>query len=136
MNHRRPLRNDIDAYLNTLTDVEREKVETASVALDIAGLAFRARTFRNLTQAEAAAESGLKQQSISRIEGGTVNVTIRTLEKYLQTLRFSLTLSISDVGSGEPVDQITLNRQDDGDDQRLQAHLSGGSVPEHPKVER
>ena len=110
MNPRQTSRSDIDTYIETLSDVEREEVVAASVALDIAGLAFRARTLRNLTQAEAATESGLKQQSISRIEGGSVNVTVRALEKYLKTLRFSLALRILDEDTGEIVDDITLNR--------------------------
>lgn len=107
-------RNEIDAYISALSDAEREAVDSASVALDIAGLAYRARIVRGFTQTEAAHASGLKQQSISRIEGGTINITVRMLERYLRALGFSLSLSIFDENTGEVLDQTTLNRPNNG----------------------
>jgi DNA-binding XRE family transcriptional regulator len=107
-------RNEIDAYISALSDAEREAVDSASVALDIAGLAYRARIVRGFTQTEAAHASGLKQQSISRIEGGTINITVRMLERYLRALGFSLSLSIFDENTGEVLDQTTLNRPNIG----------------------
>jgi transcriptional regulator with XRE-family HTH domain len=110
VNSHQKSRGEIDGYIDTLTDAERDALGSASVALDIAGLAYRARTLRGLTQAEAAEASGLKQQAITRIEGGTINVTVRTLERYLSALGLSLALGIFDEDAGEIIDKITLNR--------------------------
>lgn len=119
MTDRKSPASGIDDYLDTLTETEREAVNAASVALDIAGLAYRARVTRGLTQTQAADVSGLKQQSISRIEGGTINVTVRMLERYLRALGFSLSMVICDEQTRGIIDQTTLNRSNDDADSHL-----------------
>ncbi|HVX30075.1 MAG TPA: helix-turn-helix transcriptional regulator [Nitrolancea sp.] len=127
MTERHTKRNEVNEYIASLTDAEREAIDSASVALDIAGLAYRARLARGFTQTEAAEASGLKQQAISRIEGGTINVTFRTLERYLRALGFSVRLSVCDENTGKIVDQITLNRPDDD----MDAHLVSSAHHDH-----
>lgn len=105
--------DDLDAYETTLTDEQREEVAAASVALDVALLAEQARLHSRITQAEAARRSGLKQQAISRIENATVNVTLRTLERYLRRLGYALELALRYEATHETVERITLNRSDD-----------------------
>lgn len=51
---------------------------------------LEARKNENMTQKELSAASGLTQQSISRVEKNTANITIETLMKYLRGIGYKL----------------------------------------------
>jgi len=92
-----------------LEAVDPEELAQASASLDIARIVYLARTRRGLTQTEAAMETGLKQQAISRMEGGTLNVTIGTLERFLRKIGYALEVGLVDDRSGHIVEQLVLN---------------------------
>lgn len=104
--HERPI-DDLDAYIATLSDSEREELAVASEALDIAHLLYHARLHRGLTQAEAAAKAGLQQQAISRLERAATNMTIATLQGYLRELGYTVEISLRDADSGKLVAKVS-----------------------------
>ncbi|MBX5444140.1 helix-turn-helix transcriptional regulator [Sphaerobacter sp.] len=97
------MNDDLDAYIATLSDNERADIAAASEALDIAHLLYHARLHRGLTQKEAAARSGLKQQAISRLERAATNVTLATLQRYLGALGYTVVVSLRDKTTGRVV---------------------------------
>jgi len=97
------MNDDLDAYIATLSDNERADIAAASEALDIAHLLYHARLHRGLTQKEAAARSGLKQQAISRLERAATNVTLVTLQRYLGALGYTVVVSLRDKTTGRVV---------------------------------
>jgi ribonucrease Y len=94
-----------------LTQEERDEIAAASVALDLARLVYAAREARGLTQTEAAELTGVRQQMISRLEGGTAQPTFKTVERYLRRLGFALHLSLVDERNDETVDCLILNEE-------------------------
>jgi transcriptional regulator with XRE-family HTH domain len=103
--------DDLDVLEPTLTPEEREEVAAASVALDLARLVFAAREQRGLTQAQAAECTGVQQQMISRLEGGTAQPTFKTVERYLRRLGFAVSVSLIDLEQGQIVDHVMLNEE-------------------------
>jgi transcriptional regulator with XRE-family HTH domain len=101
--------DDLDLYQEELTEEEREGIAAASVALDLARLIYAAREARGLTQKEAAELTGVRQQMISRLEGGTAQPTFKTVERYMRRLGFALRLSLIDENNDEPADALVLN---------------------------
>jgi transcriptional regulator with XRE-family HTH domain len=101
--------DSIDEYQATLTEDELEEVAAASVALDLARLAYSARERRGLTQVQAAEFAGVKQQMVSRLEGGTAQPTFRTFERYLRRLGFALHVSLIDEQQRDIADGVVLN---------------------------
>ena len=108
MNHDHS-RSRIDELFDGLPDIDPDELAQASTALDIARIIYLARDHRGLTQVEAAERSGLKQQAISRMEGGVLNVTIGTLERFLRKLEFAVEVRLVDDRSGQVVEHIVLN---------------------------
>ena len=103
--------DDLARLEATLSEEEREEVAAASVALDLARLVYAARERRGLTQTEAAEQTGMKQQMISRLEGGTAQPTVKTVERYLRRLGFALDVSLIDEDCDEPIDRLVLNEE-------------------------
>ncbi len=103
-----PMHNDIDEYIATLTDEERQELAHADAALDLAVLLYRLRTERALTQKDAADKAGLKQQAISRWERSHPNIQLSTLQRYLDALGYSLELVVRDARTGQIVDTMGL----------------------------
>ena len=101
--------DDLDILLADLSSEEREEIEGASTALDVARLSYRAREHRSMTQSEAAKASGYKQQVVSRLEGGTANATFKTVERYLRRLGFALQLNLFDRDSAELIEEVRIN---------------------------
>jgi transcriptional regulator with XRE-family HTH domain len=95
----------------TLSEEEREEVAAASVAFDLARLVYAARERHGLTQNEAAERTGMKQQTISRLEGGTAQPTIKTVERYLRGLGFALDVFLIDEECNESIDRLILNEE-------------------------
>lgn len=104
--HGRP-KDDLDAYIATLSDNERDELVGASEALDIAHLLHHARLHRGLTQKEAAARAGLHQQAISRLERAAANVTFAKIQRYLGELGYTVHLSVRDAESSQVVAEIS-----------------------------
>ena len=98
--------NEIDAYIADLADAERQELEAADVAIDLAFLLYRARERRNLTQAGAARRAGLHQQAVSRIERPKANLQLLTLLRYLKALNYGLLFTLIDRQTGEVVAQV------------------------------
>ena len=89
--------DSIDAYLATLTRQEREEIEVAGVALDLATMPYRASASRGLAQAAAAERAGLAQQAVSRLERSDGNVRLSSLRRYWDALGYDMELTLRDV---------------------------------------
>lgn len=100
--------DDIDAYVATFDDHEREELAAAEAALDIAILLYRARERRGLSQAAAAELAGLQQQAISRFEHPSANPKLETVQAYLGALGYALELKAIDIETGEIAAEVTL----------------------------
>lgn len=88
--------DDLDAYLATLSEEEREGIAHAEAVLDLALLLYEARTARGITQTTAAAISGVKQQAISRWEHSVPNIQVDSLRRYLAALGYNLGIVVTD----------------------------------------
>src|SRR5215217_7949769 len=111
MNEHESTYNEIDDYIEELTEAERAELDTADAAIELAFLFHDAREKRGLTQAEAAQQAGLRQQAVSRFEQPDMklaNTKIETLRKYLAALGYSVGLSIKDAASGTLVKKISF----------------------------
>lgn len=100
MNKDRNNYNEIDDYIATFTDEERQEYAAAETAIDLASVLYHIRHEQGLTQREAAERAGLQQQAISRLERAATNVQLGTLQRYLGALGFSIEISVKD-SSGE-----------------------------------
>lgn len=69
-----------DRELNALFQFEKMKLKMAHVFADI-------RESMNMTQKDLAKQMGVSQQVVSRIESGSVNITLETLVKILTSLK-------------------------------------------------
>lgn len=92
--------NEIDDYIATFSDEERQEYVAADTALDLASILYQIRQEQGLTQHKAAERSGLKQQAISRLEKAASNIQLGTLQRYLGTLGYSIEISIIDNRTG------------------------------------
>ena len=101
--------SDLRQYLASLSYEERERLAEAATALDVAQLLFSARDHRGLTQKQTEERTGVKQQEISRYEGGVGNITIKKLERYLRKLGFTLDIDLRDDETGQIVERIAVN---------------------------
>lgn len=134
MSEYRHLGDDLDEYLATLSEEERERVEGASTSLDVARLIYRAREYRAKTQSQAAESSGFRQQTISRLESGTANATFRTVEKYLRGLQMAMQISLFDRITGHRVESVNIN-WDERDDSKHNAWLTWSNLLEERSSE-
>ena len=103
--------DDLARLEAAMTEEELEEIAAASVALDLARLVYTARERRGLTQTEAANRTGMKQQMISRLEGGTAQPTVKTVERYLRRLGYALEVTLIDEKCDEPIDRLILNEE-------------------------
>ena len=87
-------RDDLDAYLATLTDTERDEIALADIAIEVAVLLYRARIARGLTQVAAASRAGLAQQAVSRFERPGANLRLDTLRRYLGALGYTVEITV------------------------------------------
>lgn len=94
-------RDDLDSYIATLSEEERREIARAGSALDLALLLHQARTARGLTQQDAAARAGLRQQAVSRWERSQPNVQLDGVQRYLNALGYVAELVIRDAETGE-----------------------------------
>lgn len=100
--------NEIDDYIATFTDEEREELAVAEAALDLAFLLHRAREERGLSQTAAAERAGLHQQAVSRFEQPDANLRIATLQRYLGALGYTVDIAIKEAQSGHVLGHVTL----------------------------
>lgn len=99
---------DINDYVSTFSEEERERLAVAEAELDLALLLHRARQERGLSQAAAARQAGLHQQAVSRIERPDANLTVETLRKYLESLGFTVEITLKDAKTRKRFGHITL----------------------------
>ena len=92
--------NEIDEYIATFSDEERQEYVVAETALDLATILYQIRQEQGLTQRQAAERSGLKQQAISRLEKVASNIQLGTLQRYLGALGYTIEISIIDTQTG------------------------------------
>jgi DNA-binding XRE family transcriptional regulator len=88
--------NEIDSYIAAFSKEERQEYDAAETALDLACILYHIRQEQGLTQREAAARAGLKQQAISRLEKAASNIQLGTLQRYLGALGYSIEISVID----------------------------------------
>ncbi len=88
--------NEIDDYIATFSDEERQEYAVAETALDLACVLYHIRQEQGLTQREAAKRAGLQQQAISRLERAASNIQLGTLQRYLGALGYSIEISVKD----------------------------------------
>jgi transcriptional regulator with XRE-family HTH domain len=103
--------DDIESYIATYSEEEAKEFALAETAIDIAILLHRARELRGLTQAAAAAQTGLRQQAISRFEQPHANPQLGTLQKYLSALGYALEITVVDPETGNKPASVTLPPQ-------------------------
>ena len=106
--------NEIDDYIATFSDEERQEYATAETALDLASILYRIRQERGLTQREAAAQAALQQQAISRLEKAASNVQLGTLQRYLGALGYRLEISVIDNQTGNVAGKTSLSHKNSG----------------------
>lgn len=100
--------DDIERYIATFTEEERQGLAAADAAIDIAILLHRAREHRGLNQGAAAKLAGLHQQAVSRFERPGANPHLETVRAYLAALRYHLELNVVDLDTGEVADSMRL----------------------------
>ena len=100
--------DDIERYVATFTELERQELAAAGAAIDIAILLHRVREHRGLNQAAAAALAGLHQQSVSRLEQPSGYPKLETMRAYLAALGYQLELNVIDLDSGEVAASLQL----------------------------
>jgi transcriptional regulator with XRE-family HTH domain len=100
--------DDLDAYIATFDERERQDLTAAEAAIDIAILLFRARERRGLSQTAAARLAGLQQQAVSRLEHPTANPQLESLQAYLGALGYALELKAIDIETGEVAAEVVL----------------------------
>lgn len=103
LSHEAPKHDDLDTYIATLDEQERQDLAQAEAALDLAVLLHEVRAARGLTQKDAAERAGLQQQAISRWERAHTSVQLGTLRRYLDALGYTLDLVIRDKETGEAI---------------------------------
>ncbi len=103
----RPM-DDLDAYLAQYDEREREELATASRAIDVAVLLHHAREGRGVTQKALAARVGLSPQAISKLEQPQHNLTLGTLQRYLNALGYSVEITVKEPDTGEVVERVIL----------------------------
>ena len=101
--------NEIDDYIATFSDEERQEYVAAEMALDLANTLYHLRQAQGLTQREAAERAGLKQQAISRLEQAASNVQLSTLQRYLGALGYSIEISVIDNHTGTVAGKTSLS---------------------------
>lgn len=101
MNKNSKTYNEIDDYIATFSDEERQEYAVAETALDLASVLYHLRQEQGLTQHEAAKRAGLQQQAISRLENAATNIQLGTLQRYLGALGFNIEISVVDKRNGE-----------------------------------
>ena len=102
--------NDIDAYIATFSDEERQEYVVAEIALDLASILYQIRQEQGLTQSKAAELSGLKQQAISRLEKAATNIQLGTLQRYLDALGYSIEISVIDNRTGNVAGKTSFSQ--------------------------
>ena len=100
--------NEIDDYIATFSDEERQEYTAAEMALDLASILYRIRQQRGLTQREAAERAVLQQQAASRLEKAASNVQLGSL-RYLGALGYRLEISVIDNHTGNVVGKASLS---------------------------
>ena len=101
--------NEIDDYIATFSDEERQEYASAEMALDLASILYQIRQERGLTQCQLAERSGLKQQAISRLEKAASNMQLGTLQRYLGALGYSIEISVIDNTTGNIAGKTSLS---------------------------
>lgn len=101
--------NEIDDYIATFSDEERQEYAAAETALDLACILHHIRQEQGLTQHDAAERAGLKQQAISRLEKAASNIQLGTLQRYLGALGYSIEISVIDNRTGNVAGKTTLS---------------------------
>jgi ribosome-binding protein aMBF1 (putative translation factor) len=82
------MKDDLDRFIHEqLKDPEFAKEwEKSKAEREVKRLIVDARCAQNMTQAELAQRTGIKQPNISRIENGTTSPTLSTLEALAEGL--------------------------------------------------
>ena len=101
--------NEIDDYIATFPDEERQEYTAAETALDLASILYHIRQERGLTQRQAAERAALQQQAISRLEKAASNVQLGTLQRYLGALGYRIEISVIDNRTGNVAGKTSLS---------------------------
>jgi hypothetical protein len=101
--------NEIDDYIATFSDVERQEYAAAEKVLDLVSILYRTRQERELTQLQAAERAALQQQAVSFLEKAASNVQLGRLQRYLGALGFRLEISVIDNRTGSVAGKTSLS---------------------------
>jgi ribosome-binding protein aMBF1 (putative translation factor) len=101
--------NEIDNYIATFSEKERQEYAVAETALDLASMLYHLRQEQGLTQREAAERSRLKQQAISRLEKAASTIQLDTLQRYLGALGYHIEISVIDNRTGNVAGKTSLS---------------------------
>lgn len=90
-----PLGDLLDKYIGKRGTTRREKFEF-ELQMDLIGEVIRmTRLKRKLTQEMLGKKIGVKKAQISKLENGSGNVTINTIQKVFSALNTPVTLNVS-----------------------------------------
>jgi len=102
--------NEIDDYIATFSDEERQEYAAAETAMDLASILYHIRQERGLTQREVAERAALQQQAVSRLEKGACNMQLGTLQRYLGALGYRIEISVIDNRTGNVAGKTSLSQ--------------------------
>lgn len=100
--------NEIDEYIATLTDEERQDILLADTALDIISLLHQAQQSRDHHQVNTSILPGLRRQLMGWLEYSASRAELDALQRYLGALGYSVDIALRDVQTGATVGQIAL----------------------------
>jgi hypothetical protein len=101
--------NEIDDYIATFSAEEQQEYTVAETALDLASMLYRIRQQQGLTRRDAAEQTALQQQAISRLEKAVASVQSATLQGYLDALGYHIEISIIDNRTGHVIGKASLS---------------------------
>src|SRR5436853_4866837 len=101
--------NEIEDYIATFSDEERQEYTAAETALDLASILYHIRQEQGLTQRQAAERAALQQQAISRLETAASNIQLGTLQRYLSALGYRIEISVIDNRTGNAAGKTLLS---------------------------
>ena len=105
--------DDINDYIATLSQEERDGLVVSAAALDLALALDRARARQEPTVGDADPATDLGALALDAIEQVGVAQPLTAFRRYLRVLGYDVDLSIVDVDTGESMIRIVLPPVDD-----------------------
>ena len=105
--------DDINDYIATMTQEERDGLIVAQAALDLATLLDRARMRHDSTSDAPDKAPNLGTSAYEAIERAGVAQPLRAFRRYLRVLGYEMELNVVDAESGAPAIRVVLPPSED-----------------------